>query len=662
MNAPLANALHGAPQISRERFSRLAALIIILAGLAAYANTLSNAFVFDDIDSIVSNAVIRRLWPLGKFFRPLNRPVVTLTLAVNYAIGGLNVASYHAFNIAVHILAALTLYGLVRRTLTLPRLRARFGDAAIVPALATALIWEVHPLQTESVTYIIQRAESLAGLFCLLTLYCVARGALSDRPLRWYAAAFAACALGMGTKQTVAAAPLAIFLYDWIFLSGSFLDALRRRWPVYLALAATWLLLIPSASSAFGQKGLSVGFLLHVFTPMQYARTELGVILHYLELSFWPAGLCLDYYWPRADALGQILPGAIVVGALVATTAAALALRPMWGFLGAWFFLILAPTSSIMPITDAAAERRMYLPLAAVVAFVVIGACALLRRRAEEKGAPARAERTWPAVAVLLIVVALGALTARRNRVYRSEFSVWDDTVQKAPNNPRAYNGRGAVFCGMGKLEAALDDYRKAIALEPTYFAAYDGRAIVYIRMGKADERRYDDAIRDCDEAIALKPDLAVSWDTRAVAYSQKRDYEAAFRDFATALRLSPDYAAAYYNRGNAYGRKGERDRAIADYNRAIEKMPDYAEAYCNRGNMYSDKGDFDRAIADYTQAIALKRDYRDAYYNRAVACYYKKEYRQAWADVQAALNLGGEPMPAMPKFLRALTQAAPPD
>ena len=159
----------------------------------------------------------------------------------------------------------------------------------------------------------------------------------------------------MLSKQTAAAAPLAVFLYDWIFLSGSFLDTLRRRWPVYLALAATWLLLIPSFAPQANAQHASAGFQVGGITWLSYAVTQLGVILHYLRLSFWPAGLCLDYNWPLAKGAAAIWPGAVVVGGLAAATAAALALRPAthpagkpathpagkpaWGFLGAWFFL-----------------------------------------------------------------------------------------------------------------------------------------------------------------------------------------------------------------------------------------------------------------------------------------------------------------------------------
>jgi protein O-mannosyl-transferase len=661
MNAPPANALLNAPQVSRERISRLAVMILVLAGLAAYGNSMRDAFVFDDIDSIVGNPALQHLWPPWKFFESLNRPVLNLTLAFSYAFAnysglaqrGLTVASFHAFNIAVHILAAVTLYALVRRTLTLPRLRARFGDAAIALALATALIWEVHPLQTESVTYVIQRAESLAGLFYLLTLYCVLRGADSGRPARWYAGAFACCAMGMGTKQTVATAPAVIFLYDWIFLSGSFLDTLRRRWPVYLALAATWVLVALSVASPAETQRVSAGFQVSGITPAGYAVTQLGVILHYLRLTFWPAGLCLDYDWPSAKGLADVLPGAIVVGALLAATVAALLLRPVWGFLGAWFFLILAPSSSFYPIADKAAEHRMYLSLSAVAAFVAIGGYVLFGRLNEKR----RYGWTGLIVVAVLIVGVLGYLTALRNQDYRSELSIWDDTVHKAPNNPRAIDGRGRAYFEKHEYDRALSDHNAAIQLNEYYAPAYNSRAIVYNEM-----RQFGEALRDCDAAIALDPNLSVFHNTRGVVLARMGEYGKAIEDYGRAIALNPAYADAYMNRGVAWGKIGQLAEALTDFDKAIALNPNYPSAYYNRGNTYADRNDYDRAIADYSGAIALKSDYREAYLNRAVAHYGKKEYRAAWADVHRVLNLG-EPFPKeLPPFLRALTQAAPPE
>jgi tetratricopeptide (TPR) repeat protein len=663
MNAPLPSALPNDPSVSRERFSRLAVWLIILAGLAAYANSFSDAFVFDDIDSIVSNQAIRHLWPPWKFFASPNRPILNLSLAVSFALSGgralgprdLNAASYHAFNIVVHILAALTLFGLVRRTLRLPALRARFEGAATPLALATALIWELHPIQTESVTYIIQRAESLAGLFYLLTLYCVARGALSDRPFRWHAAAFAACALGMGTKQTVATAPLAIFLYDWIFLSGSFLDTLRRRWALYLALAATWALPVWMLLSPGVGQPVSAGFQMPGIAPMAYAVTQLGVILHYLTLSFWPAGLCLDYNWQPARSLAEILPGAVAVGALLAATAAALTLRPRsFGFLGAWFFLTLAPTSSFVPIADAAAERRMYLPLAAVAAFVVIGGWLLAGRlaRPDGYGGDRRPAQTWAAVAVFLGAAVLGYLTALRNLDYRSELSIWNDTARKAPHNPRAFDALGKAYFEKQDYERAIEDSTAAIRLNPNYAPAYNSRAIVWNEL-----RRFDDALRDCDEAIRLEPDLAVFRNTRGVVLARMGKYDQAIRDYDKAIGLNPSFADAWMNRGVACGKIGRMTQALADFDKAISLKPDYPSAYYNRGNTYADREDYDRAIRDYTRAISLRRDYREAYYNRAVAWFCKKDYRRAWADIRALRGLGAEPPP---QFLQALMAAAP--
>jgi hypothetical protein len=248
-----------------------------------------------------------------------------------------------------------------------PRLSGRFAQAATGIALAAALIWTIHPLQTESVTYIVQRAESIMGLFYLLTLYCVIRGAGSARPMAWYVLAVLACLLGMASKEVMATAPLVVLLYDRTFLSGTFQGALRRRWPLYVALTCTWGLLAYLVAGSTDRGG-SAGFGLSV-TVWQYALTQLGVITHYLGLAFWPAGLVFDYGWPIASSVGQILPGAIVISLLLAGTIWALIRYPAAGFLGACFFLILAPTSSFVPVTDAAFEHRMYLPLAAVTSF-----------------------------------------------------------------------------------------------------------------------------------------------------------------------------------------------------------------------------------------------------------------------------------------------------
>ena len=286
---------------SSPRAVLLASGAIAFAGVAAYANSFSAPFVFLDIPAIVSNPSIRHLWPLGPVLIPPSagglavggRPLVNLSLAINYALGGTNASGYHAFNLAVHILAALTLFGIARRTLG-----RMMHENATSLGFCIALIWTVHPLQTESVTYIIERAESLMGLFYLLTLYCFIRyseseGLLqvspvgqfeersnfhsqqrlkverdlrarcatltkasvpggpappSNRPttqvsgLRYQFFAVAACLCCAATKEVAATLPVIVFLYDRTFISGTFRDAWRRHWRLYLGLASSWVL------------------------------------------------------------------------------------------------------------------------------------------------------------------------------------------------------------------------------------------------------------------------------------------------------------------------------------------------------------------------------------------------------------------------------------
>ena len=242
--------------------------LLVVAVCVPYANSFHGPFVFDDVPSIVANRSIRHLWSTQVLaaspdaITTTGRPVVNLSLAINFALGGLAVEGYHVVNLALHVLAALALLALVRRTLLLPMLSARFGQASTALAMVVALLWALHPLQTESVTYIVQRAEAMVGLFYLLTLYGLLRGATAVRPRAWYAATVGICALGMASKEVMVSAPLLALVYDRIFLAGSFRESLRRRWGLWLALAATWALLA-LVFHLSGSRGGSAGYGLH---------------------------------------------------------------------------------------------------------------------------------------------------------------------------------------------------------------------------------------------------------------------------------------------------------------------------------------------------------------------------------------------------------------
>ena len=520
----------------------VAAWLVLAAGLGVYCNSGSVPFLFDDVLWIAENPHIRQLWPLWPVLmsspqsQVALRPVVNLTLALNYAAGGLHVFGYHLVNLAIHLLAALTLYGLVRRTLALPSAaRGGSGRRAEGVALAVALLWVVHPLTTESVTYLIQRAESLMGLCYLVTLYSVIRG--------WPKRAILACALGMATKPVMVTAPLLVVLYDRCFLAGSVRAAWRQRRSLYLGLAATWGLLGVLLTLTVTHHDPTVGLALRHITPVQYLLTQPGVILHYLRLACWPHPLILDYHWPVAtDPAAMLLP-LLVTGALVIATLWALRRHPPLGFLGAWVFGILAPSSSIIPIADIAVEHRMYLPLAGLLVLAVLALERLLYRAV---AAPALRARL--AIGLLAAAaVALGATTLRRNAVYRDPVALWQATTAARPDNPRAHNNLGLALAQRGQLAEATARFAHAASLDPDYAQAHNNLGIALAKQGRLEE-----AVAHYRRALALEPGYAKAHNNLAVSLARQGKLDEAIAHYAEALRLRPGFVEAEANLARA--------------------------------------------------------------------------------------------------------------
>ena len=595
----------------------LAAAVIVAVGCVAYHNSFSGPFIFDDLANIPQNSHIRRLWPLSHVLSGTARPVVAFTLAVNYAMGGLAVWGYHAVNLAIHVLAGLTLFGIVKRTLEGPRLRERYSGAATGLALAAAALWVAHPLNTQAVTYLIQRGESLAGLFYLLTLYATIRGSSSGRPVGWYAVAVAACALGAATKPILVSAPLTVLLYDRFFLADSFRSVFQRRGVLYAGLAAAWIVMVVLARLA-PDPGAGLGV---TVTPVGYAMTQPGVVLHYLRLAFWPHPLVLDYVWPTAtEPLSIVAPGLVVLAIVAATLWAAVRLRAL-AFPGLWFILVLAPSSSVFPINDLAFEHRMYLPLTAVVVLVVVVGHELLVRRAGNR---------WAARALVILGVAvLCGVTIRRNVDYRSEISIWNDVVAKRPLNPRGHMNLGHAWLRVRDFERAMPELRAAVELHPEYALAHNNLGGALAEQGNLDEAiahyhralalaprlsdahynlglararqsRFDDAIREYQEVLREDPAHAEAWDAMGNAHVRAGRLEQAIDSYREAVRLDPDFARAYNNLGLALASAGRWDEAIENHRRAIRGTPDVADFHVNLGNALAGRGQLDEAIAEY--------------------------------------------------------------
>jgi protein O-mannosyl-transferase len=599
---------------------------IVAATVAAYHGSFSGALVFDDEPAILDNPTIRHLWPVWTAWMPppnrtvTGRPLANFTLALNYAVSGTHVWSYHAFNLLVHVLAGLTLFGLVRRTLRQPVLRERFGGVALPMAFAVALLWCLHPLQVEAVTYVIQRVESLMVLFFLLVFYCFVRSVDSPHPRRWQAGAVAACLLGAATKEVIAVAPVLLLLFDRAFVAGSFAAAWRRRRGLYLATAATWLLLAGLVAGAGWNRNGTSGFDVGI-SPAAYWLTQFQAVVRYLWLAGWPHPLVFEYgtFWESGAA--AVVPYALPVVALAGATLWALWRRPAVGFLGAWFFAILAPTSVIPGRIQMIVEHRMYLPLAAVLTLLV----AAVTRRAGRRGL----------LVLLALAAGLGWLTERRNRDYRSGVALWQDTVAKRPGNARAHNCLGVVLFKAGRIDEAIAHYRTALRLQTFYPEAHNNLGYALTEAGRLPE-----AITELETALRDEPDYAIAHNNLGNALLQAGRPADAIAHYEAALRREPDFALAHYDLGNALLATGRTAAAIASYEAALRTEPDNADAEYNLGNALFTAGRFGDAIGHYQAALRLKPGSVAAHSNLGSALLQLNRVPEAIGEFLAALRL----------------------
>lgn len=638
IRAPHHRAILNSPAVQVAAISALTIL--------AYLPSFRGVFVFDDYAGIVDNRLIRQVFPVGRFF-DTSQPIVDFSFALNFAAHGLDPWGYHFVNLLVHGVAAIVLYGVIRRA------TGKGGLAFLIAA-----IWAVQPLQTESVTYLVQRSESLMGLFYFLTMYCAIRGMSSERVAGWHAASVIACALGMAAKAVMVTAPVVVLLYDRCFAAGTFRAALRKRWGLYLGLAATWSVLLAlgvvrGVMDTPQPEPPTVGFGYKGVTPLEYLRTQPGVVLHYLWLSIWPANLCLDYGWPVASTPWRVFAPAAMIIALVSASAWAYGRRQAVGFLGVAFFLVLLPTSSFIPIKDLAFEHRMYVPLAAVVSLVVLVVW---------KAAIYRPRRRGPAVVVAaMTIVALSTMTWMRNNLYADPFELWHDTVATAPHHPRPHNALGYAFLMRGDVTGAMAKFDDALRLDPKYAGAYANKGEAFLH-----NRRYADAARAFQTAIGIDPD-GLSARVRSLygaTLLELGHLDDAIEQFTAAISRDPQLTDAYYNLGNALRLAGRRESAIAVYQDALRVDPRYVEARVNLGLTLAEMGRHQEAVAAYRSALsvsdAIKRDVLiKASYNLGLSLRSLNRPQEAATAFRAVLSLDPTHTRARAE-LDALTQATP--
>ena len=575
--------------------TRRAAIGIAVLTIVAYLNSFGGDFVFDDVPEIALNPAMERLFPPWEaMFRGQKapaRPLPYLSFAIDTHLWGRSPVGYHITNLVVHVVASLALFDLARLTLLSPRLRDRWGSRAVPLALVIASLWAVHPLQTQAVTYVYQRIESMAGMFCLVSLWAFARAEAANWSWRWLTGSVAACAAAMASKENAVVLPLLVLSYDWFFTAAPdsrtwWTDVWRRR-RFYAAMASTWLILAAVLAS---QAGEYQEFGTAKRSPVTYALTQPGVIMHYLRLSFWPVGQCLDYSgWTAVETptLAE-LPAYVAIAAIVMLTAFGTLHRHPAAWLGVFFLMALAPTSSVMPVEAFVNEHRMYLPLAAVVAAVVFGVAEAGRRMASRRaGQPAETDGRFmrtAAIAAGIVTVMLVLMTHARNRLYFSAAAIWNDVLDHDPGNYRALWRFADMMDRNGNEAAAFELADRALERNPSC-DVYGALAAAHLSRGD-----YAGAERRCRRGLERQ---------RAMLPADDRAVLCTTGDLATALRLQGKIAEA----------ESVCSAAIADMRRILgddDAITLSAEQLIAEG--LAQRGDHDTAAALARDALTRAR------------------------------------------------------
>ena len=659
------------------------AAVIGGAILAAYIGGLHAPFVMDDASSITANRSIRSLVPIRDVLiyghdegRTIDgRPLLNLSLAVNRALTGPAPAGFRAANILIHWANALLLMGLCHRLLGARQVPEAIRACRSEIAFAASLLWAVHPLGTSAVTYVIQRAESLATLLLLATVSAVVAGISAANAVRCsrLLPVVVIIALLAGTaKETAVVIPLVTILIDRALLSGSWRGTLRH-WPWHLAAAASW----PSVAlmlTALGGRGSSAGFGSDA-SPWLYLLTQAKALWLYLARIVWPRGLVFDYGDFLSSGLAESGGWLVLTAAVFAAVVYGYARSPVV-FLGPLlFFVLLGPTSSIIPVkTQTIAEHRAYLASAALIVPAVAAAWLIARERL-------RLSPRFCGLAAAAVALAIGISTAARNREFATPELLWRKALAAEPRNERAmlnlasqlvdrkeYDeaerllaaveatgryertmlvNRARMLKAQGQFAAACSDYDRILEFTPDDASVLADRG--YTRWKRGDLAA---ARADLDRALALDPVLVAALINRGNVRFDGKDIAGALADFERAVAVEPASVKAWSHTGLARQELGDRQAALAAFDRAVSCDPADPEARYNRANLLVVLERPADAVADYGVAIGSDPRFRDAYFNRGVVHLRAGRLGPARADIEAFSRLGGRPPDSV---LRAL-------
>lgn len=552
-------------------FSELVLIFLSLAGLGLliYSNTFLASFHWDDFGAIINNPDIHspHFFSLDLWRKFNLRAVGYLTFILNYKIHGLDVFGYHFVNIAIHIFASSAVFFLVFLTLQTPTMKTiRYQVPSTWISLSAALIFLVHPIQTQAVTYIVQRFASLSALFYVSSLVFYVQYRLGGRRI-YYFLSLSIAVFAFLTKENAVTLPLAFILYEGCFLY----ESPKRINHTILSLAPfflLYLLLFLRSSDHFLHGGMIQTSVLPTAGLLQseeisradYLLTQFSVMVMYLRLLFLPLHQNLDpdiliaksFFEPHTALCFLFLLTVFALGIFLFKK------QKMIAFGILFFFLALSVESSFIPLLDVMNEHRLYLPMVGFC-FFLCGTLLLVIKNSKR----------W-ILFFLLLTIAGSFLTYERNKVWANEYTLWEDVARKSPQKWRPYYWLGQAYLGDKQYQKAVNFFSKAIQLNPNQAGIYSELGLIYLTL-----KDYPKALEVLQKEIALHPDL---------------------------------YPEPYNNAGNALNELGRSEEAIESYKRAIKIRPDYGEAYANLCLAYFKKGDVENAKEQIKALMQIKR------------------------------------------------------
>lgn len=611
-----------------KNFNLFSFLLIIIIGLIIYSNSFDGEFLFDDSVQIVNQDNIKDLDRFTKWstWTDVNeRPLSVYSLALNYRWGGLNVFGYHLFNIIVHIFSSCLVFLLCRIMLQ------RFDNKVILYgykhwfALFCALIFLTHPIQTQSVSYIIQRMTSLAGMFYLASVYFFLKTRLSYfkgselyKVVLFFILCVVSAVAAVLSKQNAVSIIFAFIIVEFFFVRNK-KGRINKKLIISVLISVISLILIYAIIFGLPKETNDI-------SRASYLLTQFRVIVKYFQLLIFPLSQNLDYDFAISHnwfGLSELLSLGLLLGILYGAYKTRHKM-PLISFGVLWIFISLSVESSIIPISDVIFEHRLYL---ANFGFGLIISSLLFKYLGSNK--------RYIYSSLIAIILIFSSSTFTRNNVWQNQLDLWTNVVRKSPQKSRPNLNLGIAYFKNSKPLLALKYFDKAIKYKPGSWLAYFNRAETYLLIGKLQKSK-----ADFDHCILLNGEFAMSYDSRGVVNTQLGEYQSALIDFNRAIELDPTLATAWLNRANVKIQLKLFKEALEDYNQALGLKPDFKEALNNRAQLYLYFKKHELAYRDLIKANELYPEYVEVYNNLAKVFVSMKEYKMAVDYLNKSINL----------------------